>query len=583
MAGRVLVISASVGAGHDGAAQELCRRLEAVGVDTRAVDFLGGARLTGWLIRWVYGLQLKLAPWSYEATYRLSLGVPLVCRPLSAILTVVFGRRLRAWAHEHRATAVVSTYPLASTVLGRLRRRRRRGLPVPAITFITDFAVHPLWVHPGIDLNLCVHEQVAAEALKATGRPASAPGPLVSERFREAVPSRDEARERLGLPGDARVVLAVAGSWGVGDLEKTFATLAASGRYLPVAVCGTNERLRRRLEARGGGIVLGWTDAMPTLMAAADVLVQNAGGLTCMEAFAAGLPAVSYRPIAGHGRQNALDMDKAGVAPFASAPGELLSTLDMVIESRATWSAKARAMFAGDAAADVALRAAASPLPAEPEVHRTRRRVLAAIGSVAALYAALTVGADAATAYGIGAAHPAPHSDAVYLAARIGRSALDDPAVARALLAGRVTAVVDGSLAASDPAALARMAHLGVGIANGGWSAADQDLHVLLVTDDVTRSAKAIRRATGSTCTVYVSEQGVNAFDLAWARAAHEYLVRATRLDGASIAGAHLGAGHSYVLDALGETGPEVIGQLARIRAEAGAGGLATEPLAALR
>ncbi|MEE3921714.1 hypothetical protein V2I01_36055 [Micromonospora sp. BRA006-A] len=40
---------------------------------------------------------------------------------------------------------------------------------------------------------------------------------------------------------------------------------------------------------------------MPALMRAVDVMVENAGGLTCQEALAAGLPVVTYRPIAGHG------------------------------------------------------------------------------------------------------------------------------------------------------------------------------------------------------------------------------------------------------------------------------------------
>ena len=95
----------------------------------------------------------------------------------------------------------------------------------------------------------------------------------------------------------------MAGSWGVGPIAETFDVIARSEQFVPVVVCGRQERLRRRLSARGTGIVLGWTDQMPELMAASDVLVENAGGLTAMEALAAGLPVVTYRPIAGHGRR----------------------------------------------------------------------------------------------------------------------------------------------------------------------------------------------------------------------------------------------------------------------------------------
>jgi UDP-N-acetylglucosamine:LPS N-acetylglucosamine transferase len=59
----------------------------------------------------------------------------------------------------------------------------------------------------------------------------------------------------------------------------------------------------------------------------ADVLVQNAGGLSFTEAYVAGLPAVTYRPIPGHGRANARVMDEAGLAPWARTPDELADLL----------------------------------------------------------------------------------------------------------------------------------------------------------------------------------------------------------------------------------------------------------------
>src|SRR5205814_7781677 len=162
----------------------------------------------------------------------------------------------------------------------------------------------------------------------------------------------------------------------------TFDTILASGRYTPVAVCGNNERLRRTLAARSGGHVIGWTDEMPLLMAAADALVQNAGGLTCMEAFAARLPVVSFEAIAGHGKDNAEHMAEAGVAEYARAEAELLPALGRAtsLAGRALTN-RARAMFAGDAATDiVALAGAPAPAPASAAAARrspVRRRVTA--------------------------------------------------------------------------------------------------------------------------------------------------------------------------------------------------------------
>ncbi|MGI8777218.1 MAG: glycosyltransferase, partial [Acidimicrobiales bacterium] len=165
---------------------------------------------------------------------------------------------------------------------------------------------------------------------------------------------RARARELFGIAGDERVVLLVAGSWGVGQITETFADVVATGRYTPLAVCGRNQGLCEKLADQPGGRAIGWTEAMPDLLVAADVLVQNAGGLTCMEAFATGLPVVSYRPIAGHGRANAVDMERAGVALYALDAAELGPALDEATgKGRDSLVAAGRAMFAGDPATEV--------------------------------------------------------------------------------------------------------------------------------------------------------------------------------------------------------------------------------------
>ena len=60
---------------------------------------------------------------------------------------------------------------------------------------------------------------------------------------------------------------------------------------------------------------------MPALMAAADALVENAGGLTCMEAFAVGLPVITFQPIAGHGKDNAEIHGGLGRQPLRARRG----------------------------------------------------------------------------------------------------------------------------------------------------------------------------------------------------------------------------------------------------------------------
>ncbi|MCU1463270.1 MAG: Monogalactosyldiacylglycerol synthase [Acidimicrobiales bacterium] len=557
------------------------------------VDFMTMAPLKiGAFVRWGYEAQLKVAPWAYEATYRLWYLLPFLLRPVVGFVTCLTRRRLLHEATEWGADVVVTTYPLGSLTLGRARQKKM--LTVPAVTFVTDFAVHPLWVHKGVDANICVHESSAVVAHRRTGRSSTAPGPLVPERFHVGLPDRARTRAALGVNGRQKLVLVVAGSWGVGEVEKTFDALLASGRYTPVAVCGRNEKLRRHLEARGAGIVIGWTDEMPQLMAAADVLVQNAGGLTCMEAFAAGLPVVSYNPIPGHGRENAIDMDREGVAIYATSADELAPALDAATGLTGRRSvAAARTMFRADPADEILALADAHAQVDEMARRRARRsvgsvggriasRAAVAVMSTAIAWTAVTAGVGTATAHGIGVAHSPRHANAIYLGVRLSPTLLADPRVAAALASTHATAVIPAVDAARYPAAVQRLIAAGVDVANGGWGRDDMRGWTR-ARADVVRAGRALRAATGVPVRDFVPDRRVDGFDLASARFAHVHVVVTRhRLDVAAFPPT-LVAGRIYVFDAEENSPDAVILLLSRMQTEADVARVTATSLAALR
>ena len=581
----VLIISASMGAGHDGAARELKARLDSQGHDAVVKDFLKAFPFgIGTVVRLSYEWELRWAPWSYEATYRMWYRLPSLAGPLVALLTLLTRWRIRRWIRETGADAIVSTYPLASLTLG--RARQKGSLAIPASTFITDFAVHPLWVHPGIDLHLAVHPNSAEAAHLGTGGLARAPGPLVSTRFRSQLPDRATARRRLGIPDDERVALLVAGSWGVGAVTRTFDDIVATGTWTPLVVCGHNAGLLKRLQKRGIGRVIGWTDEMAVLMAAADVLVENAGGLTCMEAFAASLPVVSYRSIAGHGRGNARDMELAGVAARAE-PDHLRQVLDESLGELGRLRREAGlAMFSGDAATDIADLARAG-LPARvPAVRTARRRVIrpaaiaaASLGSVVLGIGLTSVGAGIAAAHGVGVTHPPAHSTAAFVAVRLTEAAASDPRVASALARDGVTAIVSGQLAADEPDLIARLVAVGVDVANGGWGA-HRGYAWSWANADVVRSSHAIRAATGGRVRTFVPGRRVDGFSLASAAWEDQRVVLThTILQGTVLP--QLRAGVVYCVNSTGLSADDVLSILNQIHDDE-ARGVAVAPLSAL-
>ncbi|MBM9508251.1 MGDG synthase family glycosyltransferase [Actinacidiphila acididurans] len=394
---RIAIISASVGAGHDGAAGELARGLEAQGFRVDRLDFLdllpAGA---GRLLCSAYRGMLTLAPSGYQRIYATTEESRSLGPGARTVFRTAEHRTMRALLPG--TCAVVSTYPGASQVLGHLRQRGR--LTVPALTYLTDFSVHGLWVAPGVDAHLAAHAVPAGQARAQGAAAVMTTGPVVGSRFVPAAPAeRRDARARFGLPEDARLALLVAGSWGVGQVREAAAEIRDSGVAAPVVVCGRNQALADRLRQDGIGHVYGWVDDMPGLMHATDVLVQNAGGLTSLEAFAGGLPVASYRCIPGHGRTNAAALDEAGLAVWIREPERLGPVLSELIDGPSGRRQRARGLAlyggAGPVAAIAALAgqhaqgqhgsAVARPAPVRRPVRRTLTGAAAAVAVTASL------------------------------------------------------------------------------------------------------------------------------------------------------------------------------------------------------
>jgi UDP-N-acetylglucosamine:LPS N-acetylglucosamine transferase len=327
---RVLVVSGSVGAGHDGAAHELAARLTAAGAEVVVRDFLDAVpHPVARLLRDGYTRSVTYVPYAFEFLFRRLERRGLLWWTEQAVCAAA-DRAVTRWVSDVRPDVVVATYPLASQTLGRQRVAGR--LDVPVLTYLTDPAVHASWLHPGVDEYLTVTAATAAQGTADYGCRFTVAGPLVPGRF--AVPLELERlvdlRRDLGLTAGSPVALVVAGSTGLGDLLPTVQDVGAAG-FTPLVLCGRNDVLRRRVAAVPGAVALGWRTDVHELMQVADVLVHNAGGLSCTEALVAGLPIVTYRPIPGHGRANARVLHDAGLAPWARTPAELAGALHAAV------------------------------------------------------------------------------------------------------------------------------------------------------------------------------------------------------------------------------------------------------------
>jgi processive 1,2-diacylglycerol beta-glucosyltransferase len=362
----VLLFGAGYGAGHNHAGAAVAEALGELrpGWSTVFVDYLrffppavASATVS------LYSLLARRWPVAYGFAH----GVTSRMAGGPAWRTVVhsLGRaELRGMVHLLRPRVIVCTHPLPAGVLSDLRGR---GEPLPAVvSVVTDHGLHGEWIQPHVHRYCVPTPELAAflaqrgidpERVRVTGIP-------VRADFRRPL-ERARARRRQGLAAGERLVLFLTSANGLmgGVVSACRALLALPEEFRLTVVCGRDRSLLPRLSAlaarrgRGRMRALGFRPDVAELMAAADLLVTKAGGITTAEALALGLPSVIYRPTPGQETPNAALLERRGAALVARSPRELAEAVGRLLarpEERRRLASAAVSLGRPDAALRVA-------------------------------------------------------------------------------------------------------------------------------------------------------------------------------------------------------------------------------------
>ncbi len=335
---RILILTASIGEGHDLPARTLAAQIaeEQPGAEVIVEDGLAIMGKPFGIAEGVSGVIFYRALWLYDLVFWLVAGGPL--RRLAQRLSIeIGGPRLERRLARVQPDVVVSVYPVTTEVLGALRRRGR--LQIPVVAAITDLAMMQWWAAPGVDLHLITHVESIDEVRQVAGdetRIAVVHGLTRPEFIQPCDPA--DARRMLELPAEGKIVLVSGGGWGVGDLNTAIDAALGLDVALVVALCGRNEELRESLEAdfvsNRRVRVVGFTEHMNEWLAAADVLVHSTGGLTVLEANMRGCPTISFGWGRGHVRVNNEAFRRFGLAQVARTRVELKSALQRSLAER---------------------------------------------------------------------------------------------------------------------------------------------------------------------------------------------------------------------------------------------------------
>lgn len=316
MSPRILILTASVGAGHNRAAQavELALRDICPEATIHNVDVLD---LTNPAFRWLYGKSYFEAV--AAAPHLVGYLYDRLDRPLNRLERgmdkVRFGmqhlnlRALSSLLTGHEWDLAINTHFLPAEVIGTFRKWGR--IDFPQVTVTTDFDTHRLWHNPPCEHYFTATEEGRAN-LAAWGIPAdciTATGIPVHPLFARARNAWD-CKRALDLVDDRPVILQLAGGLGVGPIEAIHHQILATELPLQVVVVsGKNALAREKLAAiecpsRHRRTILGFTDRMDELMAAADLIVSKPGGLTTSEALCRGAAMIVVDPIPGQESRN---------------------------------------------------------------------------------------------------------------------------------------------------------------------------------------------------------------------------------------------------------------------------------------
>lgn len=340
---RILILSARFGEGHFKAGEALQRVFETKFSSTceaRHLDFgFFFYPKTDYLIRKVYRNMVTKTPELWRLIYEKT--VLVTAENHSTFVYGLGSKNLFNYIKEYKPEVIVNTHFIPAGLLAEFKKKGL--LTIPLATVVTDYRVHGVWIHSGIDLNLAGSREACGQLIAAGISPKriALTGIPLRPCF-EVPPTRAEARQKLGLDQDRQTIL-VMGSIGCLTAKKSgimeiVVNLAKRRPVQFLIVCGTDEMLFNQFtwerDENHRIHIYGYVENVQDFMAASDLLISKGGALTISEALTIGLPVVMFKPIPGHEYGNAAFVEKSGAGLIVNSLAELAGQLEALLLNR---------------------------------------------------------------------------------------------------------------------------------------------------------------------------------------------------------------------------------------------------------
>lgn len=262
------------------------------------------------------------------------------------IITSFIGKKLIPLIRERNPDIIITTHPFTTEMISNLKSESK--VSVPFICVMTDYAPHRTWINEKVDAYIVANSNMIDPMVEMGVDPEKIYpfGIPVDDAFFSKMDKR-KVLDELGFEQNIPVILIMAGSYGLANIEKIYSQLREiESKFQIIIITGKNKKLYDRMQkvlsnkhhskrhlilSKLSNLtskfnkskikifkkiinkkkqypkktkIIYFTNEVNKYMLISDLIITKPGGLTVSESLASGLPMALYDAIPGQEEEN---------------------------------------------------------------------------------------------------------------------------------------------------------------------------------------------------------------------------------------------------------------------------------------
>lgn len=331
---KVMILTASMGGGHNQAARSLEALHRANGKEVIVVDFL---KVKGEVFEKIvlggHSIICSTLPYIYKGLYKYYNNKEVDSK-ISDYALKIFEKKIYKEILKESPDLIIGTHAFIVLIICKLKKKGY--LSIPFISVITDFKAHRFHVNRYVDAYITASEYTRLDMINR--------GVRKEKIYPYGIPIKQDFLKRKNnkkyKSNKAFTILLMGGSMGCKSIETALKELINCRKTIRIiVVCGTNKGLMDSIKfnypPRVGNkeiLLYGFTNKIPKLMEESDLLISKPGGLTVSEAIVSNIPMLIPYMVPGQEEENADFLVECGAAMIIDNINSLKTKVDYLIE-----------------------------------------------------------------------------------------------------------------------------------------------------------------------------------------------------------------------------------------------------------